>query len=319
MSENSAGTVTINNSGTIGASATGQAISENGGTVVVNNSGNIVGSVNTSNTGAFTGTFHNNAGATWQAGFIGDDGTITASGAGSAITVVGASSGIGAGDNATGSLTLSAGAALTADWLNIGNAVGSHGTVLVTGAGSSVNATAGQFQNIGVGFDGTASLTIADHAVVSTGNMDVGINHDAGVTDTLDVNNATLNAGQGLGIGDAGTATATVENGGTVNTGYLSLGNQASGNGSLTVNGAGSSVAIQGASSGVNVGFAGAGRLTISGGAALTADFLNIGQVAGSSGTVVVSGAGTTLNTTAGQFQNIDVGFDGTAAMTIAP
>ncbi len=245
VNENSTGTLTVNNSGTIGASATGQAMWENGNAaVVINNSGQIEGSVNTAGTGAFTGTFHNNAGATWQAGYIDDEGTITGSGAGSAINIVGTAGGIDVGLNGTGNLTIGAGASFTADFLNVGNGVGSHGTAVVTGAGTTVNTTAGQYQNIGVGFDGTASLTIADHAVVTTTYMDVAVKHDAGVTDTLDVNNATLNVGQALNIGDAGTANATVENGGIVNTTFLIVANQASGSGSLTVDGTGSVVTV---------------------------------------------------------------------------
>jgi T5SS/PEP-CTERM-associated repeat protein len=208
---------------------------------------------------------------------------------------------------------------MTANFLNVAQQVGSSGTVLVTGAGTAVNTT-GQFPNIVVGQDGSASLTIADQAVVNTTNMDVALNHDIGVTDTLDINHGTLTVGQGITIGDAGTSVATVENGGVinVNANTLMLGNQATGNGSLTVSGAGSALDIQGVSSGVNVGFAGTGSLTLAAGAALTADFLNIGQLVGSSGTVLITGAGTTVDTTAGQFQNILLGQDGSASLTVA-
>ena len=165
--------------------ATSGAISENaGGTVVINNNngGIIDGSINTSFTGAVGAntTVNNNAGALWQTSYIDDEGTITASGAGSAITIVGASNGIDVGNTGTGSLTIAAGATLTGDFLNIGQAVGSHGTVTVTGAGTSVNTTAGQYQNIGVGFNGTASLTIANHAAVTTTYMDVAVFQQAG-------------------------------------------------------------------------------------------------------------------------------------------
>jgi len=367
VSENSAGTVTINNSGTIGpgvVTSSTQAIFENGGTAIINNNGQIDGSVNTSNTGAFTGTMNNNAGATWQTGFIDDEGTITASGAGSAITIVGASGGIAVANTGTGNLTVEAGAALTADSLNIGQNAGSHGTVVVTGAGTTVNTTAGQYQNILVGNDGTASFTVASQAVVTTTNMEVGNNFDAGITDTLDVNGGTLNANQGLTIANAGTAVAKVENAGTINTGFLNIASQAGSTGSLTitgvgsvvtasnfvgvgssqssgtlavggggavvsdggigdegtitVSGAGSAIAIAGASNGINAGYSGHGNLTVEAGATLTSDFLNIAQLAGSTGTVDITGAGTTVNTTAGQYQNIAVGFDGTASLTIA-
>ena len=296
VNENAFGTVTIDNSGTIGpsvVSASTQAISENGGTVVINNNGQIDGSIST-NAGAFAGTFNNDAGATWQTGYIDDEGTIIASGAGSEITIVGASSGVGVGNLGTGYLTVETGAALVADFLNIGQVVGSHGTVDITGAGTTVNTTAGQYQNIGVGFDGTASLTIADHAAVTTTYMDVAVNHDAGVTDTLDINNALLTS-QYLTIGDAGTAVATVENGGTITAGFLNIANQASGTGSLTVDGAGSVVSTGGMNLGISNGTASltvsnSGAVDIGSGAATIADAVHVGSSGSLQGTGIIHG-----------------------------
>lgn len=196
VTENPTGTVTITNSGTIGSVATAAstpAITESGGAaVVINNNGQIDGNIYTNSTGGFTGTLNNNAGASWQTGFIDDEGNITALGLGSAITVLGASIGMTVGNSATGSLTIEADAMLTAGFLNIGFMAGSHGTVDITGAGTTANFTSGQYQNIGVGFDGTASLTIANQAAVNTTNMDIGVHYDTGVTDTLDVNDASL-------------------------------------------------------------------------------------------------------------------------------
>ena len=269
VTENPTGTVTINNSGTIGAVATAAstpAITENGGiAVVINNSGQIDGGVLTNSTGGFTGTFNNNAGASWQSGFIDDEGTITASGVGSAIAVVGNSIGMTVGNSATGIMTIEADAMLSASFLNIGNLAGSHGTVDITGAGTTANFTSGQYQNIGVGFDGTASLTIADHAVVTTTNIDVAVHFDAGVTDTLDINNATL-ISQNIIIGDGGTATATVENGGTLTAGFISLALQPGSTGSLTVDGAGSLVTATGLNFGSS---ASSATLTITHGGAI--------------------------------------------------
>ena len=321
VNENATGTVTFNNSGTLGQSvitSTTTAISVNGGSqVTVNNTGHMNGYIFTGPNGGIAGgtTINNEAGAVWQTSYLTDDGTIVATH--STIDTTQGGSGMVVGNAGNGYLTLQAGALLTSDFLNVAQQAGSSGTVLVTGAGTSVNLV-GQSPDVWVGQNGTASLTIADNATVTTATMDVAVNHDAGVTDTLDVNHATLTSSQGLTIGDAGTATATVENGGTIDTGYVSLGNQTSGNGSLMVTGPSSALNIQGTSNGIDVGFSGTGNLTVAAGAALTADFLNIGQQAGSSGTVLVTGVGTTVDTTAGQFQNILDGNDGTATFTIA-
>jgi T5SS/PEP-CTERM-associated repeat protein len=299
VNENAAGTVTINNSGIIGAVATAAtvaAITENGGaSVIINNSGQIDGNIFTNNTGGFTGTLNNNAGASWQSGFIDDEGSITATGAGSTISVLGNSTGMTVGSSGTGRMTIAAAAALTADFVNIGFAAGSHGTVDVTGAGTTLNTTSasGQYQNIGVGFDGTASLTIADHAVVTTGNLDVASNFDAGVTDTLVVDNATLNAVQGLGIANGGTANATVQNGGSITTGFLSLAGLAGSSGSLTVTGAGSVVSAGGlgfGSGSATLNVSNGGAIDIGSGTSTVAGAVHIGSSASLVGTGTING-----------------------------
>ena len=369
VSENATGTVTIDNEGIIGPSeisASTQAIYESGGAIVINNAGEINGNVDTTTTGFFgsNSTFNNEAGASWLTNYIGDDGTITATGAGSNIKILGASNGIDVGSSANGVLTVEAGASLTGDYLDIGDLVGSTGTVLVAGAGTSVNTTAGEYQNILVGFDGTASLTIADHAVVTTTNLNSAIDYQAGITDVIDVNDATLIATQNLSIAGAGTANVTVENDGAITGGYFNIGSVAGGTGSLTAAGAGSTViatdflgigssqssgsltvtggasalsdggiddegiitasgvgsaiTVIGSSDGINVGYSDTGFLTLEAGATLTSDFLNIAQLVGSTGTVDVTGAGTTLDATSGDYQGIAVGFDGTASLAIA-
>ncbi|WP_027556498.1 hypothetical protein, partial [Bradyrhizobium sp. Cp5.3] len=297
VAENAAGTVTITNSGTIGSVATAgstPAITETGGsTVTINNNGQIDGNVYTNSTGGFTGTFNNNAGATWLTGFLDDEGSITASGADSTIVLVGTSIGMTVGNSGTGNLTVAADAALTASFLNIANLAGSHGTVTVTGPGSTLNTTSGQFQNITVGNDGTASLTVSNQAVVTTTNMGVAYNFDADVTDTLTVDNATLNSTQGLTIANSGTANATVKNGGTITTGFLSLSNNAGSAGSLTVDGAGSVVTAQSMSLGsgsTTVTITNGGAVDIGPGTSTIAGALHIGSATSLGGAGKING-----------------------------
>src|SRR6202790_3035060 len=144
VTENATGTATINNSGAIGSSvisSSSPAITENGGgPIVINNSGQINGAIYTNGTGDFTGTFNNNAGAAWNTTYLGDDGNIIASGAGSAVNVLSGNS-VSVGDHATGSMTIEARAVLTTGYLNIGNLAGSTGAVTVTGAGSEITNT----------------------------------------------------------------------------------------------------------------------------------------------------------------------------------
>jgi T5SS/PEP-CTERM-associated repeat protein len=281
---NNAGTATITNTGTIGSLAlfaTSSAISENAaGTLVINNNGKLYGAVTSASNGVLGAntTLNNNAGALWQTTFITDEGTINASGAGSIINVTGTSTGIVVGNTGSGNFTASAGSTVTANFLNIAQAAGSSGSVIVTGTGTTLATTAGQSQNILVGQDGTASLTIANHAVVSTTNITVAANRDAGVTDRLDVNNATLNVAQGLTVANAGTANATVEGGGAIHVAFLQIGDQATATGSLTVTGAGSVV------SATNLALA-------SNGGSATLNINNGGAIDVGNGTTTIAGA----------------------------
>ena len=72
------------------------------------------------------------------------------------------------------------------------------------------------------------------------------------------------------------------------------------------------------ASGGMEVGYGGSATLTAGSVRRSTASFINIGQMLGSQGTVDISGSGTTVNVTAGPYQDIAVGFDGTASLTIS-
>jgi T5SS/PEP-CTERM-associated repeat protein len=196
---------------TIGNSGTGTVIVEDGATY--DSSGGSIG---------------NNAGST---------GSLTVAGEGSSFSVTGSSNGVSVGFGGDGNLTVEAGATFTSDFLDIANQVGSTGTVVVEGHGTTLTTTTGQYQNISVGFFGTASLTISDQAVVTTTSMEVAINYDPGVTDTLTVDNATLTVTEGLTIGQAGSANAVFEDGANVTAGSLNVATQPGSTGVLTISG----------------------------------------------------------------------------------
>ncbi|MBR1059816.1 S-layer family protein, partial [Bradyrhizobium diazoefficiens] len=304
VAENAFGTVTIDNSGTIGPGvidSSTSAIGVNGASqVTINNSGEINGHVVTGANGAIGAntTFNNTAGAVWQTSFFNDDGTLVASG--STITVIQPGNGAVIGYAGNGTMTLEAGATLTADFLNIGQLIGSSGTVLVTGSGTTVTTTAGQYQNILVGNDGSASLTISDQAVVTTTGMEVGGNYQPGVTDTLLIDNATLNVGQVLTLGNAGAANVTVENAGAIHAGFLGLAQQPGSGANLTVSGTGSQVTASfmqlGTSANVNVlsgGSVSIGGLDDEGAIQLIGGMLDVEGVVGGTGSITLSNGAT--------------------------
>ena len=95
-----------------------------------------------------------------------------------------------------------------------------------------------------------------------------------------------------------------------------SVGQSAGSNGTVTVTGPGSSW-INGPSGGLNIGSFGTGTLTIANGGMvinITAFTANIGNGAGSQGTVTVTGAGSTWSNSSG----VNIGNLGTGTLTIA-
>jgi len=123
------------------------------------------------------------------------------------------------------------------------------------------------------------------------------------------------NAGS-IVVGGQGTGTFTIQNGGTVSSGGGSVGLSAGSNGTVTVTGAGSSW-INGPSNGLNIGSFGTGTLAITNGGRvidITPLVTNIGNGAGSHGSVRVAGAGSLWSDIAG----FNIGNLGTGMLTIA-
>ena len=118
-------------------------------------------------------------------------------------------------------------------------------------------------------------------------------------------------------VGGLGTGTLTIQNGGTVNSGGGgSVGQSAGSTGTVTVTGPGS-IWNNGPGGGLNIGSFGTGTLTITTGGSVidTSPIVtNIGNGAGSLGTVRVAGAGSLWSDIAG----FNVGNSGTGTLTVA-
>ena len=117
-------------------------------------------------------------------------------------------------------------------------------------------------------------------------------------------------------VGGLGTGTLTIQDGGTVNSAGGSVGLSAGSTGTVTVTGPGSTW-INGPSGGLNIGSFGTGTLTIANGGRVidtTPLVTNIGNGAGSQGTVTVTGAGSLWSDIAG----FNIGNSGTGTLTIA-
>ena len=154
----------------------------------------------------------------------------------------------------------------------------------------------------------------------TAGNWNAGIPTSA---TSANVDTATPNATvvgaagatvQNLAVGLVGTGILTIQNGGTVSNVFGAVGNLAGSNGMVIVTGEGSSWTNSGT---IVVGGVGKGILTIQNGATVSsAGGGSVGLNAGSQGTVIVTGAGSTWNNSPGG--GLNIGSSGFGTLTIA-
>ena len=197
------------------------------------------------------------------------------------------------------------------------------GTVKVTGTGSTwIN------DNLVVGRLGQGTLNVEAGAAMTSqfsiiaqasGGASTGIVNVTGPGSMWTI----ANSGS-LIVGDGGYGWLNVKNGGKVInnaaggllTSPLTVGNNASGSGAVTVDGAGSTLSITSNTASIMVGDLGPGSLTIQNGGTFTSSGfdsqLDIGN--GGTGEVIVNGAGSTLT---GASTALYVGYGSTGSLTV--
>ncbi len=199
--------------------------------------------------------------------------------------------GIGSTGTPSGAIGVLAGATLNvgAGAINIGNNVLSNAGTVTVQTGGTLTDGAGFIGNL-LGSQGTVTVSGAGSTWTNTGN---------------------------LLVGGLGTGTLAIQNGGTVNSaGGGSIGQSFGSTGTVTVTGPGS-IWNNTPGGGLNIGSFGTGTLTIANGGMVinnTAFTANIGNGAGSQGTVTVSGAGSMWTNSSG----VNIGNSGTGTLTIA-
>ena len=216
------------------------------------------------------------------------------------------------GNTATGALTVSEGGTLTASGsINIGQNLGSEGMVVVTGAGSSLAANG---PSLSVGYSGAGTLTVSDGGrVTSTSSSVIGF-VTSGIGTALVTGAGSLWESQNyFFVGHNGTGTLTISSGGQVTSAELTaLGYFATGVGTATVTGAGSSWE---SGNYYFIGNYGTGTLTVSGGGRVTSTAASyLGYRAGSEGTAFVTGVGSSWETST----DFNVGSSGTGFLTVS-
>ncbi|MGA9847728.1 MAG: PEP-CTERM sorting domain-containing protein [Roseiarcus sp.] len=272
------------NAATLGPTTTGTVTVENGGQIIVDTDGNEYGG--------------------FAIGKNGGSGTVTVTGAGSAITV----SGDNNNTNNGGGSTIGQSGAGTLEIL-AGGQVNIDNTSTASTGGASGMAIGGDPYQVGQGAQpGTGAVTVS------------------GAGSQLNIQSA-----HGfIEAGYTGTGTLDVANGGVVTAEGLAIARIAGSVGTVAVDGAGSSITLSGADSStgsgarVQVGAGGAGSLSLTNGASLQVNPSNanggiiiggIGGLYGGVGTMTVSGGSTAF--VSGTNEVLDVGRNGTGTLTI--
>ncbi len=163
---------------------------------------------------------------------------------------------------------------------------------------------------MGIGDQATGTMTISGGSTAQAENVDLGYSATGDGEATITGADSLLDVGNTLNLGLSGTATLTVADGGNVdvlNTIRIAWFDTATAD--VTVTGAGSSLATDNY---LNVGDGGQGTLSILGGGAASADWMNIGLAETADGTTSVANGGSRLDVT----NSIEVGYQGSGALT---
>ncbi|MEN4920481.1 autotransporter domain-containing protein [Achromobacter spanius] len=200
------------------------------------------------------------------------------------------------GSQGAGSVNVASGAQLSSlSQVTMGLYAGSRGEITVSGQDSSFSASGALF----VGARGTGLITIEDQGAMIAGDTVLGRGGSAnggivlkGAGTTMGVNTLTIGGDRTDTGAVAAVGRLDISGGAKASAGQVRLGDAVNASGTLSVTGAGSSLA---SSDRISVGYAGTGSLVMDSGATLTTQGVLIGHEAGSSGTATLDGPGTRL------------------------
>ncbi|MEQ9663203.1 MAG: hypothetical protein RLN87_11725, partial [Parasphingopyxis sp.] len=209
------------------------------------------------------------------------------------------------GNAGEGVLLVADGALAEGEATTIGSDATGVGLLTVTGAGSRL--TTPQLQT---GFAGSGTLLVQDGGLAEAEGNLVGI--EAGGVGTVLVEGvgSRWRSTMQTNIGIRGEGNVTVRDGATVEGQQTALGIEAGGLGTLLVDRAGSLFEA----GSIRIGDAGTGRLTLSNGGAMTAADMTIGRAAGSNGAITIDSGGQLSTRFA--IMGADAGSTGSAVLT---
>jgi T5SS/PEP-CTERM-associated repeat protein len=279
-----------------------------GGGATWTTDGLTVGSLGTGTLNVTTGGRVSPVSATIASG-TSSTGTVNVNGSESKLTTNGGL--LTVGISGTGTLNVSSGGLVENGNANLGFVSGSNGTATISDVGSTWTSAGDLY----VGNGGTGTLNVLSGG--RTNSIDSYVGYQSGSTGTATVSDgeSRWSSSGEVVIGYEGAGTVHVLAGGRVtSTGQpLSLGDQADGHGTLNVDGTGSTVSVGAAT----IGRAGTGQVNITGGGELRASsIVRIGFLEGSTGSVLVSGSGSRLQSGNAVVVG-EIGDNGTGTLTV--
>ncbi|HVC59617.1 MAG TPA: Hint domain-containing protein [Acetobacteraceae bacterium] len=222
---------------------------------------------------------------------------------------------------------LSNGTTYTAEGIGVGYSLGSSGTLTVENSGVLLDAG-----GVSVGSSGQGTLEVLNGgtvAIAGTGGHGVGVGVSASATGLFVVSGTASvvtfgTASTGMGVGQSGQGTLEVLNGGTVSIASgghgIGIGKTAGASGTVLVSGTASVITLGTATTGIGVGQAGQGLLEVMNGGTVSVSSpgynIGVGEAAGSSGTVLVSGTDALL-TLGSATTRVEIGVSGQALFDI--
>ncbi|WP_417280234.1 autotransporter outer membrane beta-barrel domain-containing protein [Celeribacter sp.] len=219
---------------------------------------------------------------------------------------------INVGTEGAADLTIDDDALFEVECFAIGNTVGETSSLTISGSGTVVDALNALGVGFRVGETGDGTLTISDGATVLNGGaLQIGYGADTSGTLTITGDGTSVSVGR-INIGQNGQGTMLVDDGALVDLNesdlYVTAAEGSDGS-SLTISGGAQMINVDDA----DIGRSSDGTLTLSDGGSLSmAGSLRVGSDT-SAGSVVVTGAGSTLETdgsitlTAGSFGTFDI------------
>lgn len=305
------GNLTISSGGTVNGAINIGYVELSTGTLVVTGSGSTVTGGIYGGSGTATITVDDSA--TVQNGIFGTSGSTNITITGSA--VVNGGLGVGNSGAGTSSFTVDNGSTLGGNG-EIGVNAGTGGT-----ATGSIEGSMHTVDRILVGGGGTNTLTVTDATLDGSGAGAGSTIGYTGGTSTFVLSDAVWNnSNNGLNVGrNGGTGVFTLDTNSTSGQGETHIGRDTGSNGTINVT-TGSTLNVYGALRvGSNIGSGGGtGTLAISGGSTVNSKQGYVGNGASTTGTVTISGSGSSWAIANSGVSNFEVGSSGTGTLTVS-